>query len=483
MNKHVVIIGSGLGGLTTGYILAKNGYRVTVLEKNLQLGGCLQTFTRHGVKFETGMHYIGSMEEGQALYNYFNYLSLLPDMKFRSLDKTAYDLISIGDKRFSFANGRENFVESLAQHFPGERSNLQNYCRIIGDVAGNSPLYSFQYTDSMVFLNEQYIKQSASEFIESTINNPLLRSVLAGNLPLYAGVKNKTPLYIHALINDFYNKSTYRIVGGSDIIAKSLVKSIRSMGGEVHSGLQVSRINCDKTQAVSVTLQNGEEVRGDYFISNIHPKRMLELLDTHLIRKSYRERISNLPNTIGNFTVYLHFKKNTIPYFNSNLYHYQQADDVWRGSNYTPDTWPNSFLYMHLCSSVDQQYADGAILMTYMNYEEVSPWTGTKIGRRGDDYESFKQEKAERLMNLLEKQMPGTKTNIAHYYTSTPLTYFDYTGTEEGSMYGVLRDCTEPAQSAVSQRTKIPNLLQVGQNINSHGILGVIIGSIITSGE
>ncbi|MDR2868111.1 MAG: NAD(P)/FAD-dependent oxidoreductase, partial [Bacteroidales bacterium] len=95
MNKRIIIIGSGLGGLTTGYILAKNGYHVTILEKNAQLGGCLQTFIRHGVKFETGMHYIGSMEEGQTLYNFFNYLSLLPDMQLQSLDKMAYDVISI----------------------------------------------------------------------------------------------------------------------------------------------------------------------------------------------------------------------------------------------------------------------------------------------------------------------------------------------------------------------------------------------------
>jgi all-trans-retinol 13,14-reductase len=84
---------------------------------------------------------------------------------------------------------------------------------------------------------------------------------------------------------------------------------------------------------------------------------------------------------------------------------------------------------------------------------------------------------------MLEEQMPGTRENIQHYYTSTPLTYLDYTGTERGSMYGILRDCTEPMQTVVSQRTKIPNLFQTGQNINSHGILGVIIGSIITSGE
>ncbi|HPT12003.1 MAG TPA: NAD(P)-binding protein, partial [Bacteroidales bacterium] len=67
----VIIIGSGLGGLVCGYILSKNGYKVGIFEKNNQIGGCLQTFKRKGVSFDTGMHYIGSMEEGQILHRFF----------------------------------------------------------------------------------------------------------------------------------------------------------------------------------------------------------------------------------------------------------------------------------------------------------------------------------------------------------------------------------------------------------------------------
>ena len=65
-NKKVVIIGSGLGGLTCGVVLAKNGYKVTVLEQGNQVGGCLQCFTRHGAKFETGMHFVGSAAKGHS---------------------------------------------------------------------------------------------------------------------------------------------------------------------------------------------------------------------------------------------------------------------------------------------------------------------------------------------------------------------------------------------------------------------------------
>ena len=481
--KHIIIIGSGLGGLTCGYILAKNGFRVTVLEKNAQLGGCLQTFVRRGVKFETGMHYIGSIEDGQLLHHFFKYLSLLPDVKLRSLDRQAYDIISIGGERFPFANGTENFTEQLSYYFPKERKSLQNYWMTIHEATESSPLHSLRTTNEPIILNSNHVKQSYDAFLESITQNELLRLVLAGNLPLYAGEKGKTPMYISAFINDFYNRSAYRIVGGSETIAHSLVRSIRAMGGEVIASTEVVKINCNDKQVISVTLQNGDELHADYFISNMHPARMVEMLDTGLIRKSYHDRIRSLNNTISNFTVYIHFKKGTVPYFNSNFYHYDSPADIWRGKNYSRETYPSSFLYMHLCSSAEQQFADTAVLISYMDYDDVAQWAGTKIGRRGEDYENFKQEKAEKLLALLERQLPGTRHNIEYFYTSSPLTYLDYIGTERGSMYGVLRDCNESIHALVSQRTRIPNLFQTGQNVNSHGILGVIIGSILTSGE
>ena len=483
MNRHIIIVGSGLGGLVCGYILAKNGYRVTILEKNSQPGGCLQTFVRSGVKFETGMHYIGSVEEGQTLHRLFKYLSLFRSVRLRALDKMAYDAISIDGRQYPCAGGCKNFVEQLAQHFPQERENLQRYYNTVTAITEHLPLYSLRGKSSLANLNLKYFQTSASEFIEATTSNHLLRQVLSGNLPLYGGIYGKTPLYIHALIRDFYNKSACRIVGGSDTIAKSLVSSIRAMGGEVRTSAQVAKISCDDAIAVSATLQSGEEIRGDYFITNIHPMRTIELLgETHLIRKAYRDRIAGMKNTISNFTVYIKFKKNTVPYLNTNMF-YQNSHDVWSCENYTQDDWHKSFLYMHVCSSADSPLAEAAVAIAYMRFDEVERWKNTQRGRRGGDYEEFKLRKAERLLSELEKQNPGIRQNIEAYYTSSPLTYLDYTGTERGSMYGVLHDCNEPLLSVVSQRTKIPNLYQTGQNIDLHGILGVMIGDLITTGE
>jgi all-trans-retinol 13,14-reductase len=118
-----------------------------------------------------------------------------------------------------------------------------------------------------------------------------------------------------------------------------------------------------------------------------------------------------------------------------------------------------------------------------MNMEEVAQWKGTGIGRRGADYEAFKKQRAERLLAEVEKHQPGFIQFIEHYYTSTPLTYLDYTGTEDGSMYGVAKDIHLGPSGRVPYVTRIPNLYLAGQNVNSHGMLGVIVGTIVTCSE
>ena len=125
--SKVVIIGSGLGGLSCGYILQKNGYDVTVLEQGIQLGGCLQCFVRRGAKIETGMHFIGSASEGQTMDRVFNFLDLKDKVKLSALDESAYNTVSLGGSTFSFANGRENFLETMSSYFPHERDALVKF--------------------------------------------------------------------------------------------------------------------------------------------------------------------------------------------------------------------------------------------------------------------------------------------------------------------------------------------------------------------
>lgn len=480
--QRVIIIGSGMGGLSCGVVLAKNGYDVTIFEQGAQIGGCLQCFSRRGARFETGMHFIGSAAKGQTLDRILQYFEIKKDIQLAPLDRDGYDVICLDGNRYRFANGREAFIEQMVSYFPHQREQLNRYFDLIESVASASSLHSLRNAESDVAINTEFQLRSINEVINSVITDPLLAKVLVGSLPLYAAEKDKTPFSTHAFIMDFYNQSAYRIVGGSDKIAASMTRTIEKYGGRVLPNRKVTKIICDETHAVGVEINGSEFVPADYIISDAHPMRTLELIDSKLIRPAFRNRINAIPQTVGAFSIYLEFKEDTVPYQNYNFYGYNEGTP-WDCENYDEQSWPKGYLYMHFCQESQPRYARTGVILSYMHMKEVEPWRGTKIGHRGTDYEAFKQQKAEKLLASVEQQFPHLRDHIMHYYTSTPLTYQDYTGTEGGGMYGVARDIHLGNACRVPHRTKIPNVLQTGQNINSHGILGVTVGTIVTCSE
>ena len=343
--KKCVVIGSGLGGLSCGCILAKNGYEVTVMEQGSQIGGCLQCFRRGDTVFETGMHYIGSADPGQTLNTIWHYLDISQDMTLERLNPDGYDVVSFQGEHYRFANGKENFVNALAEQFPKSRDELAKYHDLIQTVVSSAAMHSLN-SDVDLNVNADYQIVSVNEVIDSVISDPLLRQVLAGIQPLYAGEKDRTPFFTHALIFDFYNQSAFRIVGGSSMVAESLQKTIQKYGGQVLVRHKVDRIECDGSRATAVITSDGERFPADLVISAIHPARTMSLVDSHLFRPAYRRRVESARNTTSAFTVYLKFKKNTVKYLNSNLFFYR-SDTTWGCEDYDERSWPKCLLYMH----------------------------------------------------------------------------------------------------------------------------------------
>mgnify|MGYP000251524455 CR=1 FL=1 len=107
MKYDVVIIGSGLGGLECAHILSRAGLHVLLLERGTQAGGCLQSYKRQGLSFDTGFHYVGGLDEGQPLHSAFKCLGLL-SLPWHRLD-TCFDQVTIENRTFAFAQGYDTF--------------------------------------------------------------------------------------------------------------------------------------------------------------------------------------------------------------------------------------------------------------------------------------------------------------------------------------------------------------------------------------
>jgi len=484
MQKYdVIIIGSGLGGLICGTILSKEGFKVCVVEQHWQIGGCLQNFKRKNSVFETGVHYLGSMDEGQVLRRYFNYLGITDKLEFQRMDPEGFDIISFnGDKKKYRIPMAEKFEEVLLEDFPHEKSAITKFQEVIIEINTSLKLVSLDNTFTYNFLESKYFKVGVYDFLKSITDNTRLQNVLAGNNPIYAGDREKTPLNIYAVVMNFFMNSAWRLIGGSAQIARSLSDTITNNGGTVLSKYNATQFVFEGDKIKYILFENGETMEARYFISSIHPQKTLELIDPEKIRSAYRKRILSLGNSISAFTLYIKFKKDCFPYINSNIFHYDSSN-VWDLEDYNEKNWPKGFMFYTQATSKNQQYTDSAIVLTYMRYDEMKEWENTSIGKRGDSYKKFKEMKSEKIIDSLEKQFPGIRNNIEKHFSSSPLTLRDYLFAVEGTMYGIVKDFRDPLRTYIAPKTKIPNLFLAGQSTNIHGVLGVTTGSFLTCSQ
>jgi all-trans-retinol 13,14-reductase len=477
-----VIIGSGIGGLVSGIILAKEGHSVCILEKNHHAGGNLQAFERDGHKFSTGLHYIGSMEEGQTLHRFFKYLGILPDLKLKQLDKDGFDRITFGEEEteYSLAQGWEHFEDSLKMQFPQEKSAIDNYVKTVRQSIKSIPLYELETAESFN-LDLTKLNHCTMSYLESITKNRRLQHVLAGGNSVYHGAAHRTPLYLHSCIRNSFVSSAWKVTGGSDHITEVLLDKFSSCGGKIITDAEVSGFAMGTGQINEVILKDGRRFSAKNFISNLHPAATLKLAGLENIRNGYRQRIEGLENSAGFFTVYLVFKEDFFPYLNHNLFHYF-SDDYFT-DHLTEENWPHSYVVYTPFYEEGRKYSKTASIISFMKNEECARWIDLSADQRGQDYYRFRDMKAERLIDAVEKRYPGIRNGIEKYYVSTPVTFKDFTGSPEGSGYGILKDCKDPLRSIILPKSKVPNLYFTGQNLNIHGILGTTTSAFITCSE
>ena len=480
----VAIIGSGIGGLLCATFLAKEGLKVCVIEKNKQLGGNLQTFSRNKQLFDTGVHYIGSLAPGQNLYQIFKYAGLIDKLRLEQMD-TAFDKILIeGDNRvYAQAQGWPAFKAALLKDFPEEKTAIENYHQKVKAVCEKFPLYHLSL-DGDATEKFSVMHESVKEVMESLTKNKTLQSVWAGNNLLYASVADKTPFYIHALIINSYIESSWKCVEGGSQIAKILSAEIRKHGGELIRNKSVTKITEQNGVITQLVLEDHSTICAKQFVSAISPAETLKMLDSELIKKKFRRRIESLSNTVSSFSLYIVLKEKTVAYENCN-YYYQKKDAIWSLGDYNPEEWPLGYGLYFTKDKNNPNFASAISVLTLMKFEEVKQWSGsfntTRFeNNRGADYEAFKQQRSERLLKLVYERFPALKGNIKAHYAATPLTNRDYIGMADGAIYGIQKDHQNPMQTLISPGTKIPNLFLTGQNLNLHGILGTSLSAILT---
>ena len=352
--SEAVIIGSGLGGLLSGAILSRAGYHVTVLEKAAQPGGCLQTFTREGLRFDTGFHSVAGLEKGGPLERIFRPLGLM-DLPWEQVTET------------------DEIVLDGVPH----------------------PLSELSY--------------------------PL------GNALRLSGPDVTEEEYAHVM--EPYKNGSWRLPSGN-LLVQALAAQIN---GPIRCGCEVTAI-----EPGIVRCKEGSSYEG-IIISDIHPRRTFELFQGH-VRPSYLHRLERLEDGPGIFTVYCKLHPETLVY--------QPWSTTYDGN-----------LMLHYGNPDGQGFARSADLLSF-------------CGKEVPDRNAL----AVRLI----RRIPGLEPAVEKYWTSTPATWERYTGTPDGTAFGIRK---KDATCYVHPRTPVPGLYLTGQNCGLHGILGVSETALSTCRE
>ena len=483
-NFDVVVIGAGLGGLLSAVFLAKEGKKVVAIEQNKQIGGCLQTFSFDKKVFDSCVHYIGALEEGQTQNRIFRYAGIMDDLKLKKLDEDCFDELVFGSDITGFpqAQGHQNFIDQLLPFFPKEQKALQQYVQLMEKVGDSFPLYKLRFGNETE--KSWIVGREITETLAEITDNKQLQNVLTGNNLLYAGQKGKTPFYIHALVVKSYMDSAYKCKGGSARISKLLWRKLQEYGGLIVTKEKINQLNIENGLVKSAASESGKIFSGRQFIANVHPQKVMEWTDSALIRPVYRNRIHRAENSIAAFMLNIVLKPGKVKYVNHNIY-WNKSWDSFSALENNSRNWPGNYALYFGEDKDHEGYADTLAILTYMESSIFEAWENShnrsaQASERTKAYHDLKHQKAALLMEEVRQRFPELMENIQSLKIATPLTFRDYMGTNDGSMYGIMANVKQPAHVRIPVNTKIENLLLTGQNVGLHGVLGVSISAINT---
>lgn len=423
----------------------------------------MQSYQRGRLSFDTGLHYIGGLAEGQQLHSVFSHLGLM-QLPWVRLDADGFDRVTIGDQTFPMAEGYDRFADTLGEYFPQEKEALKRYVELM------------RHLPSM----EEIGPVNAYDWLESLFKDQLLINVLSGSAIKMELRRESLPLFTFAHGMSSYIGSSWRLRGGGHLIVNALVDDINRMGGKVVCHAEVNKLVEKEGRIAAVQCSKGNVYEGDVFISDVHPQVTFGWLDeSKVIKNMFRRRINAMENSTGIFTVSLVLKQGVLPYFNHNKYVYKKPN-TW---TFYEDVGGVGGVMLSCRVPEEGDYARQIDLMTPVSWKLFEPWTDTTVGRRGEGYERLKNQLADECIRLAEKVVPGLGDMVEKRYTSSPLTYRDYTLSPCGSAYGARKDCRNLLMTTLSPRTPIPNLLLTGQSLMLHGVEGVTMTALQTCGE
>jgi phytoene dehydrogenase-like protein len=476
----VVIVGSGIGGLSCGALLAKRGLKVLIAEQHYLAGGYCTSFPRKGHSaFDAGVHDISGLGPKGPVRCLLRELGIERTLDFKRVT-SEYIFQNI---RFQVPHDWKDFTNLLSRHFPAEKENISAFFAemkgIYGDIYRDidtrngvvgppgtvEEMMRYPSTHKFVF---RWLGKSYLEMLDKYFSDNGLKEILCALTGYLTDNPRNLQAFSMAPIFGYYFDGGYYPKGGSQALADALVSVIIGNGGTILLNRRVSRILVKDGAAYGISVESTrpreaqiDEYKAGIVLSNADIKQtFLQLIEPRNLSVDFLKRVQNIEPSTSAFMVFLSL-------------------------DYDPSLAPLTFyaadagagIGIAVPSKLDPDLAapggSAMTIVTLIPHSEATKWV-----RDAPDYKVRKDQFMEQLIDIAVRVVPDLRSHIVYKEAGTPATFLRYTMSSDGAIYGPKLGQSLPFKAPIR------NLYLVGSGtFPGAGIEAVVISALIAAND
>ncbi|TCJ96703.1 phytoene desaturase family protein [Nocardia alba] len=515
----VIVVGSGMGGMTAAAYLTANGRRTLVLEQGDVLGGSTHVFRRKGYEFEVGVHYLGDCGRPEGnIPTILRGVGADKHIEFREIDPDGFDVLTYPSVTFKVPRGWDNYRDRLLETFPDDAAALRRYLRIIrklADAVDRATTPASLRGQAAFLLRAGWAAPFAmvplSRLLDLCGVGPAPRPVLCGQTPAYAAPADRAPAIVQAgYLKNYVEGGAYFPIGGGQVLSATMAEVVRANGGDFRLNARVAEIVVEGGRVRGVRLADGEFITAPVVVSNADLKRTyLELLDPAVVSPVKRKLVSSYTMAWPLFNTYLGLDIDLSETMTSaQIWKFSADADFgpmrkianWQAAGGDRERWlrligDNAAAMIHIATNKDTVTALAPVghsvveIMTYLppDHDLWGLSTGGPVHgenyRANPDYLAVKEAITETLIDLAGEVIPNLREHIVWQEAATPITQERYTHSTAGGSYGIEMNLRQVGPLRPGPKTDISGLYLAGASLSwGPGVEGVMLSGVGAAG-
>ena len=491
----VIIIGSGLGGLSCAAAFARQGFRALVIEQHDKPGGYATAFARPGgFLFDVSLHST-TVSARDGVYNLIAGFPEITEVEFVPHPSLFRAIYPEHDIRVTQRDPAA-YVSLLAGLFPDEREAIAKLFDEMGGLA--SEVMRLSAAGGQVDMSRfpidyphimAYNGRTWGEMVDASgIRDPRLKAIVSGQWGYYGLPPSRLSAFYYAMpFMGYLRGGGFYPRGRSQDISRAFARYIEAHGGKVLLNTRVQRINLDGRRATGVATADGTTFTSRAVVSNVDPfATFTRMIADRSALADYEAAWQRYSVSLSSFQVFLGLKRDLVGDLSLT------DSEIFIGTGYDPEDdyararagdVEHGGLCVTLYDAIDRGYSPpGKNTINLLTLQGYDPWERFEADYRAGRKEAYNREKqrmADALIRQAEKTLlPGLSDAIEVKEIGTPLTNVRYTGHHRGAIYGWDQTVNNSGGTRIGHATPIEGLYMAGAwSRPGHGY-----GAVIPSG-